>query len=113
MADIKWNQAAEQAFLAEVAAVILPVVTREVYTIAEAIAPVKAKPASYSGGPLPGKLKASVRWELGSDAAGPYGDVRALWYGRFLDPKARQIRYLHPFLPSALYMGVQGRRYYL
>jgi len=113
MADVTWDPVAEEALLAEAAAVLLPMITQEVHRIAFAIAPVKARPASYSGGPLPGKLKASVRWELGRDGVGPYGDVRALWYGRFLDPKARQLRRLYPFLPSALSMGVQGRVYHL
>jgi hypothetical protein len=49
-----------------------------------------------------GKLKASVGWELGSDGEGPFADVYALWYGRFMDPKAKQLKRLHPFLPTSL-----------
>jgi hypothetical protein len=113
MADVNWDPVAEQIFMTAVAARLLPQITQDVFAIAESIAPVKARPASYSGGPLPGLLKESVRWEVGLDPIGPYGIVAALWYGRFLDPKARQLRHLYPFLPSSLYMGVQGKVYYL
>lgn len=62
---------------------------------------------------MPGRLKASVRHEFGTDVIGYYGEVHALWYGRFLDPKARQLHRLYPFLPTALYTVVAGRRFEL
>jgi hypothetical protein len=47
------------------------------------------------------------------DYTGPYADVAALWYGRFLDPPARQIKRDIPFLPTALMWTVDGRDYHL
>jgi hypothetical protein len=111
--SVEWNTAAEAALMDTVAAQLLPMLTQDVFAVAEAIAPVKAAHATYSGGPRPGKLKASVHWSLGQDTIGPYGDVASLWYGWFLDPKARQLHRLYPFLPTALNTALAGRRYYL
>jgi hypothetical protein len=57
-----------------------------------------------------GTLTASIGWVLGRDPIGPYADVGGVWYGRFLDPKARQLHYLRPLFPSSLDI-INGRTY--
>lgn len=104
--DVSWDEAALSVYLTEVELALLPDLTSSVEDTARAIAPMSA-------GPKRGKLKASVRSDVGQDYLGWYGDVIALWYGRFLDPKARQLRRLYPFLPSALYFTLSGREYFL
>jgi hypothetical protein len=113
MADITWDPIAEEIAYEAAAAQMLDQASQDVFQVALSIAPVKAARSTYSGGPLPGKLKASLYRNMGRDAIGPFADVRALWYGRFLDPKARQLGRLYPFLPSALRLGLAGKRYYL
>jgi hypothetical protein len=62
---------------------------------------------------VPGRLKASVDWYVGHDFLGPYADIGSLWYGRFMDPPAKQLHHIVPFLPTALFFVVDGRSYYL
>jgi len=96
---------------------LLPRIASEVEEVARGLAPVRVRrtplPKSSKRGSvgLPGKLKASVQSNVDRDFAGPYADVAALWYGRFMDPPARQIKRLIPFLPSALMITVDGRDY--
>jgi hypothetical protein len=117
MADIQYNQAAEAALLQDVGWRVLEITVGETFTVAEALVPVKSAHATYSGGPRPGRLKASMHTSFGEDPDGQYGDVRALWYGMFADlgpmpgRRARQIRKPMAFLPTALFMAVDGTRY--
>lgn len=115
MADIRWDEQALATYLAGVSWAVVYELTPQVEAVAFGLAPVRVRHT-----PVPswvhrknhghgGKLKASVHWEAGEDHEGPYGDVIALWYGRFMDPKARQLHYLRPFLPTALYSVCQGR----
>lgn len=116
---IDWDQRALDRLYSDVSAEVLPDLAYEVESVARDIAPVRARHTAvphwakhgYVG--MPGRLKASVQTEFGEDILGLYADVAALWYGRFLDPKARQLHRLHPFLPSALYMVVDGKNYFL
>ena len=116
---IDWNQPALEQLYADVAAITLPDLAMETADVARAIAPVRLRRTpvprwakrGYVG--TPGHLKATVQTDFGVDYIGPYAIVAALWYGRFLDPKARQLHRLYPFLPSALYMVVDGKTYYL
>lgn len=117
MADIEPNEAAFDALLHDVAVVVLDDLAGDVAELARAMAPVRVRhtgiPAwahhGYVG--TPGHLKASVvAWE-GEDSDGPYANIGSLWYGRFLDPRARQLTRLYPFLPTALKTGVDGRTY--
>ena len=119
MADVTldWNENAEEVFLRTVEDQLFPRIQAEVHALAESIAPVRRR-----HGPVPpwakrghvgvrGRLKAStVSWD-GRDELGRYWNVGALWYGRFLDPKARQLHYLRPFLVHALKTTVDGRVY--
>jgi len=57
-----------------------------------------------------GDLTRSIGWELGHDTIGYYADVSSVWYGRFLDPKASQLHFLRPLLPSSLDV-VNGKTY--
>lgn len=115
---IDWDERAIVAFLADTEAKLLEVIVPEVEEVARTIAPVRVRHTpvppwakrGYVG--VPGRLKASVHSEFGHDILGPYGDVVALWYGRFLDPKASQLHRLYPFLPTALYSTVAGRTYF-
>jgi hypothetical protein len=119
MADVVWDERALEMLYAEVDAIVLPELATDVADVARAIAPVRVRRTSvpryakhgYVG--MPGRLKASVQWDIGRDYIGPYADIAALWYGRFLDPPARQLHHLIPFLPSALFMVVEGRSFYL
>jgi hypothetical protein len=117
--SIDWDQRALDTLYSDVSALVLPDLASQVEDVARAIAPVRVRHTGiprwarhgYIG--MPGRLKASVQTEFGEDLLGPYADVAALWYGRFLDPKARQLHRLYPFLPSALYMIVEGKTYFL
>lgn len=91
--------------LLEVEQSVVLELSEEVATVARSIAPMRR-------GPRGGALKASVRAVSGEDEYGPYGDVISLWYGRFLDPKARQLHRLYPFLPSALYFVIAGKEFF-
>lgn len=118
MADIQWNQPAIDEYLTVVELEHLPLLADEVASLARTLAPVRLRrtpvPRWAKRGRVgtPGHLKASVVWAVGQDLAGPYADVGSLWYGRFMDPKARQLHFLRPFLPSALEWTIDGRTYY-
>ena len=117
--ELKWDERALESYLLSVEEGLLAEIVPRVEETARALAPVRVRHTpipkwakhGYIG--TPGHLKASVHSEFGRDIYGPYGDVVALWYGRFLDPKARQLFRLYPFLPTALYTEVAGRVYYL
>lgn len=116
---LDWDDRAIASYLLNIEEALLHEIVPEVEQVATAIAPVRVRRTpvpswakkGYVG--VPGRLKASVHSEYGHDIYGPYGDVVALWYGRFLDPKARQLHRLFPFLPTALYTTVAGRNFYL
>ncbi len=97
---------------------MLPPLAQEVEDVARALAPIRGhhtprgKSKRMRGG-TGGNLKASVQSSIDHDEQGAYADIAALWYGRFLDPPARQIIRRIPFLPSALEMVIDGRNYYL
>lgn len=119
MADvtIDWNEDEEQAFIHTVEDQLFPHIQAEVHALAESIAPVRVrrtavpKWAKQGRVGVHGRLKAStVQWD-GRDSLGRYWNVGALWYGRFLDPKARQLHRLRPFLVFALKETVDGRVY--
>ena len=57
-----------------------------------------------------GGLTRSIGWDLGHDSLGYYADVSSTWYGRFLDPKASQLHFLRPLLPSSLEV-INGKTY--
>ena len=117
--DLIWNQGALDVMYADCSHIVLPVLATETADMARAIAPVRVRRTpippwakqGYIG--APGRLKASVQWEMGHDEEGDYADVAALWYGRFLDPPAKQMHGLIPFLPSALLAVCQGREFHL
>jgi len=119
MDRLDWDERALATYLLSVQERILEHVVPEVEELARTLAPVRTRQTpvppwakrGYVG--VPGRLKASVHSDYGHDISGPYGDIVALWYGRFLDPKASQLRRLYPFLPSALYYVVAGRTYSL
>lgn len=119
MADINWDEKALAVWLTAVEEELIPDLAREVADMARAIAPVRKRVtgvpvwAKHGHPGVPGRLKASVDWAMGRDSFGVYADVGSLWYGRFMDPPARQLHHLIPFLPSSLYFVVQGRSYYL
>lgn len=117
--DIVWDIPVTNAFLREAETVIVRVLAPQVDAVAQSLAPVLTRHTpvpqwvrrkSHGHG---GHLKQSVRFDVSEDSEGVYGDVIALWYGRFLDPKARQLHYKRPFLPTALYTVCQGRVLYL
>lgn len=116
---LDWDSRAVATYLLQAEDALLHEIVPQVEEVARTIAPVRVRHTpvpkyakrGYVG--VPGRLKASVHSEYGHDIYGPYGDVVALWYGRFLDPKARQLHRLYPFLPTALYLTVAGRTYYL
>jgi hypothetical protein len=119
MVDISWDAYALSLYILEVDAALLPRIASEVEDTARAIAPIRGRRTpiprwakkGYIG--VPGRLKASVQSHVDQDHIGPYADVAALWYGRFLDPPARQIKRDIPFLPTALMWTVDGREYHL
>jgi hypothetical protein len=117
--QIDWNDGEADQFLTAVEEFLMPQIADEVRWHAEALAPVRIRRTpiprwakrGYVG--VPGRLKASVvSWD-GMDSGGRYWRVGALWYGRFMDPKARQLHRLRPFLVTALKETVEGRVYYL
>lgn len=117
MADVNVDERALDIYLSAVATNLIGDLAQEVADLAHALAPVRTRRTAvptwarrgYVG--VPGRLKASVAMEMGRDNLGIYADVTALWYGRFMDPKASQLHYLRPFLPTALYTTVAGRVY--
>lgn len=117
MAEISWDDRALSLYLVAASEELLPQIAFDVEIVARSLAPVRVRrtplpPSSKRGSVgLPGKLKASVTSYTGRDYLGPYADIAALWYGRFMDPPARQIKRLIPFLPSALMITVDGRDY--
>jgi len=119
MAEIVWDQHALATYIVLAEDELLPGITQEVEEMARSLAPVRVRhtpPSPRSrrlGIGVPGKLKASVQSDVGRDDMGAYGDVAALWYGRFLDPPARQIKRLFPFLPTALMWVVDGKDFRL
>ncbi len=117
--DVIWNQGALDVLYADVAEHVLPILAGETADMARTMAPVRirrtAVPRWADEGHvgMPGRLKASVQWEMGRDEEGEYADVAALWYGRFLDPPAKQLHHKIPFLPSALELVCNGREFHL
>jgi hypothetical protein len=115
---IDWDQRALDRLYTDVSDEVLPELAFEVEATARSLAPVRVrrtavpKTAKYGYVGIPGRLKASVQTEFGEDLISRYADVAALWYGRFLDPKARQLHRLHPFLPTALFLVVEGKDFY-
>lgn len=115
--QINWNEAQADAYLDAVAQSLIPGIADEVRAVAEALAPVRRRHGpvpkwakrGYVG--IPGRLKASVMSWDGVDSDGHYWNVGGLWYGRFMDPKARQLHFLRPFLVTALRSTVDGRIY--
>jgi hypothetical protein len=119
VADIEWNDGEADMFLTAVEEHLMPRIADEVRAVAQGLAPVRIRHTpvpkwarrGYVG--VPGRLKASVvSWD-GEDGGGRYWNVGALWYGRFMDPKARQLHRLRPFLRTALMTTVDGRVYHL
>ena len=116
--EVVWDQNALSLYLTTVAEEHLPRLADEVRDLAYMLAPVRIRHTAvpryarhgYVG--MPGRLKGSVVTEHGRDYIGPYADIAALWYGRFMDPKARQLHRLIPFLPSALEWTLDGRTYH-
>lgn len=119
MIDVHWDDRALEVYLTTAEEDLLPGIASDVADVARAMAPVRMRHTpvprwakhGYVG--VPGRLKGSVAWYMGRDIVGPYADVGSLWYGRFLDPPAKQLHHMIPFLPTALYMVVDGRHYYL
>lgn len=117
--EITWDDRALSVYLVTVSEELLPVLATEVETLARALAPVRVRRTPIPVNSkrrhvgVPGRLKASVQSNVDTDYFGPYADIAALWYGRFLDPPARQIKRIIPFLPTALMVTVDGREYHL
>lgn len=119
MADISWDERALAVYITAVEEALIPDLAQQVEETARVLAPVRVRHSSvpawakrgYMG--APGRLKASVSHVVERDLYGVYADIGAEWYGRFLDPPARQMKRLHPFLPTALYFVLEGRTYYL
>jgi hypothetical protein len=118
VADVILNEAVINALVHDVGRVVVDDLAADVADIARTLAPVRLRhtaPPAWVRHPhfgTPGHLKASVHTVEGQDTDGPYADVASLWYGRFLDPRARQLHRQYPFLPTALYAGVDGRTFY-
>jgi hypothetical protein len=115
MTDLTWDNEALAAFLDAAQQAVLAELVPQVEALAFTLAPVEVRRT-----PVPswvhhhhpgrdGRLKASVRSEISRDGGDWHGDIIALWYGRFMDPKARQLHRKRPFLPTALYTVCQGR----
>jgi len=102
---IHWdNTALAYGQLQQLGADVLPQVARDVATRAIELS------ADYHLWRHTGDLTRSIGWDLGHDTIGYYADVSAIWYGRFLDPKARQLHFLRPLLPSSLEV-INGKTY--
>lgn len=118
MAEIQWDQRALSMWLTTIEEIHLPGLADEVEQLAYMLAPVRTRTTAvprwakkgYVG--RPGHLKASVTSYMGSDFLGVFADVGSLWYGRFMDPKAKQLHTTIPFLPSALEWTLDGRVFY-
>jgi hypothetical protein len=117
--QIDWNDGEADQFLTAVEEYLMPRIAEEVKVMALGLAPIRRRTTpipkwakrGYVG--IPGRLKASVvSWD-GVDSGGRYWNVGALWYGRFMDPKARQLHYLRPFLVTSLKSVVDGRVWHL
>jgi hypothetical protein len=113
--DIEPNEAAFEALLHDVSQAVVSDLATATADTARGLAPVQhrtdprvrhRRPPGHGG-----TLKASVSTMEDNEAGEPYADVMSMWYGRFLDPKARQLHRLYPFLPSALYDAVDGRTF--
>lgn len=115
--DIQWDQNALEAWIVSVEEDMLPALAQEVEETARAYAPVRTRKTAYHSrtrahqGGAGGALKASVQSSVGRDIEGAYADIAALWYGRFLDPRARQLHRLIPLLPSALFDVIDGKNF--
>jgi len=116
MAEIDWNETILRIDLEDIQAGVLHELVESVAITARAIAPLRIRhtpvPPARPGRRhrmrpgQPGHLKESVTTAIGEDADGMYGDVIALWYGRFMEPKAAQMRFVRPFLPTALFLNI-------
>jgi len=119
MALISWDEAALSLFFVELDERLLPPLAAEVADVARELAPVRGHHStprqreSLRRRGVGGNLKASVQWNVDRDLQGAYADIAALWYGRFLDPPARQLHRLIPFLPTALERVIDGRTIHL
>jgi hypothetical protein len=116
--DIEINEPAFDALLRDVSRDLIADLATATADTARGLAPVQHRTDPMVRHRRPpghgGTLKASVTTIEGDDDDGtPYADVASMWYGRFLDPRARQLHRLYPFLPSALYDAVDGRTFYL
>ena len=102
---LRWdNQALATGDLIGIGANLLPQVAKDVADRALELAPM------YRLWRRTGELTRSIGWEIDRDAFGYYADVSSVWYGRFLDPKASQLHFLRPLLPSSLEV-INGKRY--
>jgi hypothetical protein len=123
--QIDWDIPVTDEYLRQVSIATVTELAPQVDAVATSLAPVLTRhgpppkwakriykePGSHFG--HGGHLKASVHWAQSEDGDGIYADILSLWYGRFLDPKAEQLHYKRPFLPTALYAVCQGRVLYL
>lgn len=116
---IEWDGSQADLYLDNVEEFLFPQIAEETRALAESLAPIRIRRTpipryakrGYVG--VPGRLKASVvSWD-GVDSGGRFWNVGALWYGRFMDPKARQLHYLRPFLVTSLRATVDGRIWHL
>ena len=116
--QIDWDVPVTDEYLRQASIAVVTELAPRVDAVATALAPVLTRHT-----PVPrwvkrknhghgGHLKASVHWAQSEDSEGIYADILSLWYGRFMDPKAEQLHYKRPFLPTALYAVVQGRVLY-
>lgn len=118
MVDVQWDQGALDVWLTYMEEEHLPELAGEVESLAYMLAPVRVRHTAvpkwarqgYVG--RPGYLKASVTSYTDRDLLGPYADIGSVWYGRFMDPKAKQLHAKIPFLPSALEWALDGRVYH-
>lgn len=102
---INWdNSALAYATLQQIGAQALPQVARDVADRAIELS------GDYHLWRHTGDLTRSIGWDISHDALGYYADVSAIWYGRFLDPKASQLHFLRPLLPSSLEV-INGKTY--
>lgn len=98
------NTALAYGYLQGIAGSVLPQVAADVATHAIGLS------AAYRLWRHTGELTRSIDWDLGHDTIGYYADVSSAWYGRFLDPKASQLHFLRPLLPSSLEV-INGKTY--
>ncbi len=116
--EVDWDERALNVYLHTIEAEHLPELAHEVEQLARTLAPVRIRRtaiphwAKHGSIGSPGRLKASVTSGMGEDLIGPYADIGSLWYGRFMDPKAKQLHATIPFLPSALEWTIDGRIYH-